>query len=436
MAKDIPSAGRELRTYSDSAIYPVERKDRVLGSLDMALLWAGSAIAVNVWYSGGYISPLGWVPGIAMILAGSFAGSVIFALAGVVGIDLGVPSMVTMRPSFGVRGSQLISLLNYLALVGWTAWMIFINASAVERITTILFECSAFPLWIVICGALCTALALIRAEGWKWFTRVSVVSLLLLSLVINALVFSNYGWDHLASRPAWGMDAGVAFDLALIIPLSWAPLAADYMRFSKSSKGGFFGALFGQGGTNSWFYVTGLACALAFGAYDPTLYVALISPLFGIIALLVIWLGTLTTTFLDIYSANMSLINVVPSLKEWQGSVVTGALGTVVAFLPWLDAFVGFLNIIGALFVPLFAILVADYFIVRKRRYNVAELYLPKGAYWYRRGLNPLAFAVWLLGVAGYFFFLFATPWLGATLPTFLATMLAFVALGGSGKSS
>jgi len=425
-----------LRTYSDSAIYPVERKDRVLGSLDMALLWAGSAIAVNVWYSGGYLSPLGWVPGIAMIVAGSFAGSLIFALAGVVGSDLGVPSMVTMRPSFGLRGSQLISLLNYLVLVGWTAWMIFINASAVEQVSAILFDYSAFPLWITLGGMLCTALALVRAGGWRWFTRISVVMLLLLSLAINAVVFLGYGWGYLAARPVWGMDAGVAFDLALIIPLSWAPLAADYMRFSRSSRGGFMGSLFGQGGTNSWFYITGLACALAFGAYDPTAYVTRISPLFGIAALLVIWLGTITTTFLDIYSANMSLINVLPSLKEWQGSAITGVLGTVVAFLPWLDAFVGFLNVIGALFVPLFAIVVADYFLVRRRNYDVAALYMPKGAYWYRSGLNPRAFVAWLLGVAAYVIFLHATPWLGATLPSFLTTMLAFVCLNSSSLRS
>jgi NCS1 family nucleobase:cation symporter-1 len=424
-----------VRGYSDSAIYPVGENDRVLGSLDIALLWAGSAIAVNVWYSGGYISPLGWVPGIAMILGGSFVGSLLFAMAGILGSDLGVPSMVTLRASFGIRGSQLFSLVNYLALVGWTAWMIFINASAVERLTTILYGHSAFPVWIAICGVLCTALSLIKAEGWKWFTRVSVVLLLLLSLAINIAVFSTYGWSYLESRPGWGMDAGVAFDLALIIPLSWAPLAADYMRFARSSRGAFLGALFGQGCGNSGFYITGLACALAFGAYDPTLYVALISPLFGIIALVVIWVGTLTTTFLDIYSANISLINVAPSLKEWQGSLVTGALGTMVAFIPWLDAFVGFLNVIGALFVPLFAIVIADYFIVRKRKYEVEDLYLIKGMYWYRHGVNPLAFAVWVLGVAGYFFFLYATPWLGASLPTFVATMLVFMAVGGSKRS-
>jgi putative hydroxymethylpyrimidine transporter CytX len=397
----------------------------------MALLWAGSAIAVNVWYSGGYLYPMGWVPGVVMILAGSFVGSLIFALAGVMGSDLGIPSMVTIRPSFGVRGSQLISLLNYLALVGWTAWMIFINALAAERINAILFGFSGFPIWILLCGAICTGLALVRAGGWKWFTRISVIALLAMSLVMNFLVFSTYGWEFLASRPAWGMDAGVAFDLALIIPLSWAPLAADYMRFSKSSRGGFLGGLLGQGSVNSWFYITGLACALAFGAYDPTLYVALIGPLFAIVALFVIWMGTVTTTFLDIYSANMSLINIVPSLKEWQGSVITGILGTAVAFLPWLDAFVGFLNIIGALFVPLFAIVIADYFIVRRRKYDVVELYLPKGRYWYRGGLKALAFAIWLSGIAAYFLFLSVTPWLGATLPTFLTTLLLYVALDG-----
>jgi purine-cytosine permease-like protein len=187
---------------------------------------------------------------------------------------------------------------------------------------------------------------------------------------------------------------------------------------------------------NSWFYITGLACALAFGAYDPTVYVALIGPLFGVVALLVIWMGTITTTFLDIYSANMSLINIRPTLKEWQGSVITGILGTAVAFLPWLDAFVGFLNIIGALFVPLFAVVVADYFIVRRRQYDVVELYVPKGNYWYKWGLNAIAFAIWLSGVAAYFLFLVATPWLGASLPTFLATLLLYVALSGLRSTS
>ena len=405
----------------------MEPKDRVLTGLDLALLWAGSAIVVDVWYSGGYLYPIGWIPGIILITLGSFVGSVIFAAAGVIGSDLGIPSMVTVRASFGLRGSYLMSALNYITLIGWTAWMLFINASAADQIGSILFDFTGFPFWVLIGGIICTALAVFGAEGWKLFNRISVTALVITALAINFFVFSNFSWDYLASKPSWGMPPGVAFDLALIMPLSWAPLAADYMRFAKSSKGGFVGSLFGQGSVNTWFYITGLACALAFGMYDPTLYVTQVGGLaFGIIALFVIWFGTITTTFLDIYSANMSLINIFPKLKEWQGSVITGIAGIIIAFLPWLDAFVQFLYIIGAVFVPLFAIVVADYFLLMKRRYSIQDLYLPSGRYWFKRGVSLVALEAWIIGVAIYYGVQQVSPDLGATLPSFIATSIVY----------
>lgn len=419
-----------LRTYSESAIYPVDSKDRVLTVADIFLLWAGSAIAVDVWYSGGYLAPIGWVPGILLVVLGSFLGSIIFAAAGVIGSDLGIPSMVSVRPTFGIRGSYLTSALNYVTLVGWTAWMISINASAADQVGIIVFGRTGFPYWVALAGILCTALAIFRAGGWKWFTRVSVTALIITTLAMNALVFSNYGWGYLASQPSWGMPPGVALDLSLIIPLSWAPLAADYNRFSKSSRGGFLGALFGQGTVNSWFYITGLACALSFGMYDPTVYVTQVGGLiFGVVALFVIWFGTITTTFLDIYSANMSAINIFPRLKEWQGSIITGLAGTLIAFLPWLSAFVQFLYLIGAIFVPLFAIVVVDYFVVRRRRYSVEDLYKRSGIYWHTGGVSLEAIVVWVLGIAVYFAVQYLIPDLGATLPSFIVTALVYLAL-------
>lgn len=416
-----------LKTYSQSAIYPVEKKDRVLSGLDASLLWAGSAIAVNVWYSGGYLSSIGWVPGIILILLGSFVGSIIFAAAGVIGANLGIPSMVTIRPSFGIRGSYIMSALNYVALIGWTAWMININASAADQINYLLLGFNGFPYWIVACGVICTALAILKAESWKRFTRFSVIALIITAVAINAAVFYNYGWGYLASKPAWGMPAGAVFDLALIIPLSWAPLAADYMRFAKSSKGGFFGSLFGQGFTNSWFYITGLACALAFGLYDPTVYVTQVGGLaLGLAALFVIWFGTITTTFLDIYSANMSVINIFPNVKEWQGSILTGGIAIVIAFLPWLNSFVQFLNLIGAVFVPLFAVVLADYFLIKKRRYDVGRLYA-RSLYWYRSGFRLASILSWIVGVTLYFVFQQIVPEIGATLPSFLLTAAVYI---------
>jgi len=416
-----------LKTYSQSAIYPVEKKDRVLSGLDASLLWAGSAIAVNVWYSGGYLSSIGWVPGIVLILLGSFVGSLIFAAAGAIGTDLGIPSMVTVRPSFGIRGSYVMSALNYVALIGWTAWMININASAADKINSLIFGFNGFPLWVVVCGIICTTLAILKAESWRRFTRISVMALIITAIAINAVVFYNYGWGYLASKPTWGTPAGTVFDLALIIPLSWAPLAADYMRFARSSKGGFFGSLFGQGFANAWFYITGLACALAFGLYDPTVYVTQVGGLvFGLVALFVIWFGTITTTFLDIYSANMSVINVFPNVKEWQGSILTGAIAIVIAFLPWLNSFVQFLNLIGAVFVPLFAVVLVDYFLIRKRQYDIGGLYA-RSLYWYSSGFKFASILSWIAGVALYFVFQQIAPQIGATLPSFLLTAAIYM---------
>ncbi|MEN3036379.1 MAG: cytosine permease [Candidatus Methanosuratincola petrocarbonis] len=417
-------------SYEESAIYPVERKHKVLSFVDMALIWAGSAIAVNVWYSGSYLAPVGWIPGLLMIIAGSAVGSAIFAAAGVIGAEKGVPSMVSVRGSFGIRGSYLMSVLNYLTLIGWTAWMIYINASAADLICQMLFGATGFPYWIVIGGAACTLLALFKAEGWKWFTRVSVTLLVLIALAMNVAVFSGKGWEALASAPSGGMPQSIAFDLALIIPLSWAPLAADYMRFGKSVKGSFAGAFLGQGSVNAWFFATGLACALAFGLTDPTIYVTQVGgATFGIFALLAIWLGTITTTFLDIYSANMSLVNIFPRVKEWQGSLVTGIAGTVIAFIPWMDAFVAFLYVIGAVFVPMFAVVIADYFVVSRRKYDVGALYEPKGKYWYWRGLSVPAIASWAAGTAFYFWIQSGFPEVGATMPSFAFAFLAYLIL-------
>ncbi|MEM2126068.1 MAG: cytosine permease, partial [Candidatus Methanosuratincola sp.] len=171
-----------------------------------------------------------------------------------------------------------------------------------------------------------------------------------------------------------------------------------------------------------------LACALAFGLTDPTVYVTQIGGVaFGALALLAIWLGTITTTFLDIYSANMSLVNIFPKVKEWQGSLVTGIAGTAIAFIPWMDAFVSFLYIIGAVFVPMFAVVIADYFVVSRRKYDTRALYESKGRYWYWHGLSVPAIASWAAGTAFYFWVQSNFTEVGATMPAFAFTFLIYL---------
>ncbi|MEM3366413.1 MAG: cytosine permease, partial [Candidatus Methanomethyliaceae archaeon] len=91
-----------------------------------------------------------------------------------------------------------------------------------------------------------------------------------------------------------------------------------------------------------------------------------------------------------------------------------------------LDAFVQFLYIIGAVFIPLFAIVVVDYFLLKKRRYSIQDLYAPSGSYWFKRGISLVALVAWIIGVAIYYAVQQSLPDLGATLPSFIATSLIY----------
>ena len=82
-----------------------------------------------------------------------------------------------------------------------------------------------------------------------------------------------------------------------------------------------------------------------------------------------------------------------------------GIVAIIVAISLDLIAYETFLFLIGGVFVPVFGILLADYFVLRGRRYEVDELYESSGAYWYTGGLNPVAIVVW---VAGFFLYAFA----------------------------
>jgi cytosine/uracil/thiamine/allantoin permease len=81
-----------------------------------------------------------------------------------------------------------------------------------------------------------------------------------------------------------------------------------------------------------------------------------------------------------------------------------------------------FLFLIGSFFVPLFGVLAADFFLVR-RRYDADELFRAGGRYWYRLGINWLGLAAWGVGFVAYHVVKAAFPWLGASVPSFLVAL-------------
>jgi NCS1 family nucleobase:cation symporter-1 len=422
-------------------IEPTPTEERNLGGWDFFLLWAGAAISLAEIWAGSLVVPLGLGLGLWAILLGHLIGNTPFALGGLMGSRWGIPSMVSVRPSFGIRGSYFAAVLNVIQLVGWTAVMLIVCGQAADAISKF-YGFSNLNLWIILAGVITTLWAVVGHRFWKWLQRISVLVLLILCIVVTYIVFQEYGWGMLSQIPRKkDFPFMVGMDLVIAMPISWLPLVSDYSRFATDSKRNFWGTWIGYFIVSSWMYLIGLMATLATQSPDPSGVVMNLMLKFGwaIPALIIVLFSTFTTTFLDIYSTAISGLNIFPKIGERTGIWIGGILGIIVAIIfPALLDYEHFLLFIGAMFCPLFGIVLVDYFLIRRRVIDLEDLYKRGGKYWFSKGINPLAIIAWAIGFGIYLGFSpmlmekvlqvkAAFPWpLGSSLPSMILAGLIY----------
>jgi len=424
-----------------SGIEPTPKEERNLGGWDFFLLWTGAAISLAEIWAGSLVVPLGLGLGLCAILLGHLIGNTPFALGGLIGSRWGIPTMVSVRPSFGIRGSYFAAALNVIQLIGWTAVMLIVCGQAADAISKF-YGFSNLNLWIILSGVITTLWAAVGHRSWKWLERISVFALLILCLVMTYIVFQEYGWEMLSRIPRKeDLPFMVGMDLVIAMPISWLPLVSDYSRFATDSKKSFWGTWVGYLIVSSWMYLIGLMATLATQSPDPAGVVMNLMLKFGwaIPALIIVLFSTFTTTFLDIYSTAISGLNIFPKLGERAGIWIGGILGIIVAIIfPAILDYEHFLLFIGAMFCPIFGIVLVDYFVLRKGAIDLDDLYKREGKYWFSKGINPVAIVAWAIGFAIYLGFSpmlmekvlqikAAFPWpLGSSLPSMILAGLIY----------
>ncbi len=380
-----------------------------LGFFSFFTLWLGAAISIAEMLTGGLLAPLGFKAGLAAIVIGHLAGTGILAMGGVIGTSERLPSIVSTGISFGSYGTYLFSILNVLQLLGWTAVMIMSGARSINAITGALWGYDNLQLWCIVLGGLICLWIYFGRDCWRKLNQAAVVLLLLLTVLLSLLVLSN--GDMINRTGTGGLSFGAAIELNVIMPLSWLPLIADYTRFAKNKRSGAAGSFLGYFIGSTWMYLIGLGTAIAAGNADPGA-IMLASDL-GISALGIVVLSTITTTFLDAGSAGTSLLNIFPRLGDRKAALLMGVLGTLAAVAVPIEKYENFLYAIGSVFAPLFAIVITDYFIIKKRRKLQEDMLV-----------NWSAAAVWVIGVVSYYRFIELDLVLGATIPVMLITGL------------
>ncbi len=405
-----------------NALTPVDPRERTWGGFDFFILWAGAGISLAEIWAGGMLRPMGFIIGLAAILLGHLIGNTALALGGMFGSENGIPTMVALRPSFGIRGSYLASILNIIQLIGWTAVMIWIGGNAADALLKPTL--GTYPrVWMIGIGIVTIAWSFVGETFWKWLQRISVTGLLILSLAMTIVVFRSYGWHHLISTAhKSGMPIPLGVDLVIAMPISWLPLVADYSRFSRRNPSAFWGTWWGYFIISSWMFLVGLAAAIATKSNTPDAMVIHLMASSGwmIPALLIVLFSTFTTTFLDIYSTAVSAQNLFPSLGEKRGIVTAGILGILISLMFSATQYENFLLLIGSFFCPMFGVALVDFFYHRKRKFRIDELDHREGKYWYQRGFHITAILAWIIGAVLYQVS-FRVGWsIGATLPSMI----------------
>jgi NCS1 family nucleobase:cation symporter-1 len=411
--------------------------ERNLAGIDFFFLWAGAAVSLAEIWAGGTLVGAGFLAAAVAILVGHVVGNTPLALGGVIGSRHGIPTMVSVRPSFGVIGARFAAILNVVQLVGWTAVMLMVAGNALAS----LFPSVDYPVWAVATGVLTTLWALGGRRAWKWLGRTAVALLMVLCVVMTWRVVFAYDVAAIVlTGPSHDnpMGFGLALDLVIAMPISWLPLVSDYSRFARTTKGAFWGTWIGYFLVGSWMYLLGLTASLATGTETPDAMVIGAMGAMGLVvpAVLVVVFSTATTTFLDIYSAAVSAESITARLKGRWGVVLTGAAGILIALVFPVGEYEGFLLFIGSVFCPLFGVVLADYFVIRRMKIEVKEL-SGQGRYWYRGGFNLLAFGAWLVGFGLYHLMTRSLPGVGASLPSMvLAGVLYWGMMRAAGKRS
>lgn len=402
------------------------------GLWDIAFIWFCANVAVPRLMIGGSLAELGFWKLIFILIVGNVIVFLPLLALGNIGYKVRIPTMAASRMTFGIRGSYLPSVANGIQLLGWAANVSVICGSSINEIIKAITGFDSLSLWIAVTAAV---QLLITAYGFRsitWLQRLSVPLLAVLTVIVAVLIFKNYGFSSVVNyTPAAAMSIMVGLDIVASNAFAWGPMVCDYTRYAKSAGSAGWGTLIGSLAGAASFMFIGAISAVTTGSANPVDF--MLTAGLGIPALLIIVLSSLTTNVINLYSASISFVNVFPKIEPWKIIVPSGIVVGGIALIPNLIGhFITFLTIVGAIFIPLIAIMLVDFFAIKKQEVSVEEMLKDDrtSKYWYSNGFNWKAIFVWVLGIILYNFLTYVWNVLGACVPTFIIIALLYLLVG------
>ena len=365
------------------------------------LIWFGAGVSLAEILTGTYFAPLGFGKGVLAIIIGHIIGCMMLFLAGVIGGKTRRSAMETVKMSFGEKGGIFFSFLNVLQLVGWTAIMIYDGALAANGVLH-----TGRWVWCLVIGVLIILWIVIGITNLGKINTVAMAALFILTLVLSRVIFGD---GSVAGAGGDVMTFGAAVELSVAMPLSWLPLISDYTREAKEPVKATAVSTVVYGVVSCWMYVIGMNAAIYTGESD--IASIMVKAGLGIVGLLIIVFSTVTTTFLDAYSAGISSESVFSKINGKYAAIVVTVIGMIGAIIYPMDNITDFLYLIGSVFAPMIAIQIADFFILKRKDSLEVSLDVMNGV-------------IWVIGFILYRILMNVDIPLGNTLPDMVITIV------------
>jgi NCS1 nucleoside transporter family len=390
----MPTNTAELRADVHS-IEPIPEADKDSTGPQQMWIWAGANIAPINWALGGLgiVLNLGLRETIAVIILGNLVGCAIFAAFTVMGHKTGVNQMVLGRSAFGRRGAYLPSLLMFLMTLGW----IGVNTYFPVRIAVaILGQFGIGDTWLtnlVVVTVVMITQVVIGIYGFyaiRTFEKYTVPVTVVIMVLMSILAWTRPGvvnWSLTSTLPPSAHMAMITLLMTAIgvgWGISWVTWASDYSRFVPrrvSSAAVFWYSYIGMFVPTVWLAILGATLASVTKDTDPA---KMVSAVFGgVLSLLVLLLvlhGPIATNILNVYSAALAALSMGLHLSRTMVALVAGIVGYVVTiyfvFQPsFAKAFDNWMISLLLWMSPWAGVVFADFYLVRKGRIDVDELY-------------------------------------------------------------
>jgi nucleobase:cation symporter-1, NCS1 family len=435
--KEDKMAGRDVAVnqvapdtvYGRDTIEAVPHTRRDFTFWALLFIFMGMQVPVSYFITGGSVTA-GLTLGQAFTttIVAVIIGFAIFALVGVIGWQTGASTMVCTRPAFGIVGSLLPALITYIELTGWDSVHVQLAGKLMGVIGQENWGLGYTQVFSVIVGLIIVSLVVWGHKILRVMERFLVPIVVLLVIMALYAVLSGQHLGHLwGTRGPGSLTIMLAFDAMFIAILTWCPMVSDYTRYAQTRTAAFGAALIGSVPVSLFMLFVGQTAAIGLG--NPNALIAMVhhGAVFSTVAFFVAMFATIATAALIMYSASMALLNVFPRIPLRYINLFTGAVVIIASIsINLLGNVINWLSFQGILLIPLFSVMLVDYFVVRRQWYDVPALFERGGPYWGLYGFNLAGYGAWIVGAITYQVVHTAIPSLGGSVVSFLVAGILY----------